>query len=79
MLKLREAFILLFLLNLSAVASATTITGADGPLDLSSDYVLPYRADSIYDFSLVNIGSGATLQFDSSLSNVTLLSLGDIE
>lgn len=60
--------------TLSVVAP---ITGADGPLAPVTDYTLPYRADGIFDFSMIDLGAGITLRFDAQMQNVKLLSLGN--
>lgn len=59
-------------------SAAPIITGADGPLAPATDYTLPYRANGIFDFTLIEIGAGVTLHFDAGITNATLLSLGDI-
>lgn len=56
----------------------TPIAGADGPLAPATDYTLPYRADGIFDFSMIDLGAGITLRFDPQMKNVKLLSLGNI-
>ncbi|MBI3430772.1 MAG: hypothetical protein HY018_01000 [Hydrogenophilales bacterium] len=59
-------------------AVATPITGVDGRLAPVMDYTLPYRADGLFDFSIIDLGAGITLRFDAQMQNVKLLSLGDI-
>jgi len=59
-------------------AVVTPITGVDGPLAPAADYTLPYRADGLFDFSAIDLGSGITFRFDPQTQNVRLLSLGDI-
>lgn len=59
-------------------AVLTPITGADGPLAPATDYTLPYRADGIFDFSMIDLGAGITLRFDPQMKNVKQLSLGNI-
>ena len=61
--------------TLSVVAP---ITGVDGPLAPTTDYTLPYRADGLFDFSAIDLGTGITLRFDAQTRNVKLLSLGNI-
>src|SRR3569832_1853482 len=59
-------------------AVVTPITGVDGPLAPAADYTLPYRADGLFDFSAIDLGSGITFRFDPQTQKVRLLSLGDI-
>jgi hypothetical protein len=59
-------------------ASAPTRTGVDGPLAPDTDYILPYRADGIFDFSLIGLGTGITLRFDPMTQSVKLFSQGNI-
>lgn len=73
-----HALTLLLTLSAAFPSAATIITGADGPFAPATDYTLPYRADGIFDFTAIDIGSGITVRFDSQMQNVTLLSLGDI-
>lgn len=54
------------------------ITGVDGPLAPATDYTLPYRADGLFDFLAIDLGTGITLRFDPQTRDVKLLSLGDI-
>ena len=37
--------------------------GSDGPLDITTDTIMPLSADGIYHFTSVNISEGATLSF----------------
>lgn len=62
----------------SIPASVPTLSGVDGPLAPDADYILPYRADGIFDFSLIDLGAGITLRFDPMTQRVKLLSQGDI-
>ena len=59
-------------------ASAPTRTGVDGPLAPDADYILPYRADGIFDFSLIDLGADITLRFDPNMQSVKLFSLRNI-
>ena len=59
-------------------AGVIPITGVDGPLAPVTDYTLPYRADGIFNFSMIDLGAGITLRFDAQMQNVKLLSLGNI-
>jgi len=54
------------------------ITGVDGPLAPATDYTLPYRADGLFDFSAIDLGTGITLRFDPQMQRVKLFSLGNI-
>lgn len=56
----------------------TPITGVDGPLAPTTGYNLPYRANGLFDFSAIDLGTGTTLRFDAQMKNVKLLSLGNI-
>lgn len=61
-----------------SMASTISITGADGRLAPATDYTLPYRADGLFDFTSIDLGTGITLRFDPQTRNVKLSSLGDI-
>lgn len=76
--KWMQALLVVFGLTTAYSSSATIITGADGLLAPTTDYTLPYRADGVFDFSSIYIGSNITLRFDAGMPNITLLSLGDI-
>ena len=78
MQRVLRAFFLAAAFLAATPSTATVITGADGLLALTTDYTLPYRADGIFDFSSIDIGTGVTLRFEAGMSTVTLLSLGDI-
>ncbi len=73
-----QALMLAFALHAAVSASASTITGAEGRLAPSTDYTVAFRADGLYDFSAIDIGSGITVHFDAGTTQATLLSLGDI-
>jgi len=69
----------LFLLLISLPARGALVsTGADGALDPGADFLLPFRADGIFNFSTITIGSGITLGFDPAQTSAMLLSIGDI-
>lgn len=57
---------------------ASARTGIDGPLAPDADYILPYRADGIFDFSLIDLGTGITLRFDPMTQRAKLFSQGNI-
>lgn len=59
-------------------AGVIPMTGADGRLAPATDYTLPYRADGLFDFTSIDLGTGITLRFDPQTRNVKLSSLGDI-
>ena len=73
-----QALMVVLALAVAFPAAATIITGADGPLVRVTDYTLPFRPGGIFDFSSIDIGAGVTLRFDAGMSDVTLLSLGDV-
>lgn len=73
-----QALSLVPLLAAAFPSMATLMTGTDGALAPTTDYTLTYRADGMFDFTAIDIGSGVTLRFDTQIQNVTLLSLGDI-
>jgi len=64
--------------GLSIPASAPIRTGVDGPLAPDTDYILPYRADGSFDFSLFDLGADITLRFDQNMQSVKLFSLRNI-
>src|SRR5258708_6719921 len=55
-------------------------TGADGPLNVTTDTTLNLPADGIFNFTTIDVVSTATLRFNRNLLNtpVYLLATGDV-
>lgn len=72
-----------FVLGLGAQTVASFSSGSDGsdgPLDVTTNTVLPLPPDGIFNFTTVNVASGATLSFAKNAANtpVYILATGDV-
>jgi hypothetical protein len=73
-----HALTLALALGASLPSMASIITGVDEILAPVTDYTLPFRADGVFDSTVINIGSSVSERSDTQRLNVTLRSGGDI-